>query len=54
MRDLLSDYVLGLVLDYGGMPVETPVMYDLDNPAINEHAGKFGNASTDSNQATVT
>lgn len=42
MRDLLSDYVLGLVLDYGGMPVETPVMYDLDNPAINEHAGKFG------------
>lgn len=42
IRDLLSDYVLGLVLDYGGMPVETPVMYDLDNPAINEHAGKFG------------
>jgi threonyl-tRNA synthetase len=42
VRDLLSDYVLGLVLDYGGMPVETPVMYDLDNPAINEHAGKFG------------
>ena len=29
VRDLLSDYVLGLVLDYGGMPVETPVMYDL-------------------------
>ncbi|WP_048152990.1 threonine--tRNA ligase [Methanolacinia paynteri] len=42
IRDLLSDYVLGLVLNYGGMPVETPVMYDLDNHAINEHAGKFG------------
>lgn len=42
VRDLLSDYVLGLVLDYGGMPVETPVMYDLGDHAINEHAGKFG------------
>ncbi|MDG6257530.1 MAG: threonine--tRNA ligase [Methanomicrobiaceae archaeon] len=42
IRDLLADYVLGLVLDYGGMPVETPVMYDLGNAAINEHAGKFG------------
>jgi len=42
IRDLLGDYVLHLVLDYGGMPVETPVMYDLGNRAINEHAGKFG------------
>jgi threonyl-tRNA synthetase len=42
IRDLLADYVLGLVLDYGGMPVETPVMYDLGDTAINEHAGKFG------------
>ncbi|TAJ44157.1 threonine--tRNA ligase [Methanofollis fontis] len=42
IRDLLEDYVLGLVLDYGGMPVETPVMYDLDDPAIAEHAAKFG------------
>jgi threonyl-tRNA synthetase len=42
VRDLLADYVLGLVLDYGGMPVETPVMYDLGDTAINEHAGKFG------------
>lgn len=42
VRDLLAEYVLGLVLDYGGMPVETPVMYDLGDTAINEHAGKFG------------
>ncbi len=42
VRDLLSDYVMGLVLNYGGMPVETPVMYDLGDKAINEHAGKFG------------
>lgn len=42
LRDLLSDYVLGGVLDYGAMPVETPVMYDLADKAVNEHAAKFG------------
>ena len=42
IRDLLSDYVLAQVLDYGGMPVETPVMYDLGDKAIAEHAAKFG------------
>jgi len=42
VRDLLADYVLHLVLDYGGTPVETPVMYDLDDRAIYEHADKFG------------
>ncbi|MDO9550752.1 MAG: threonine--tRNA ligase [Methanoregula sp.] len=42
VRDLLADYVLRLVLDYGGSPVETPVMYDLGDKAIFEHADKFG------------
>ncbi len=42
VRDLLADYALGLVLDYGGSPVETPVMYDLADKAIFEHAEKFG------------
>jgi threonyl-tRNA synthetase len=42
LRDLIADYVLSLVLPYGAMPVETPVMYDLDNKAICEHAAKFG------------
>ncbi|MGC9435884.1 MAG: threonine--tRNA ligase [Methanomicrobiales archaeon] len=42
IRDLLSDYVLQAVLDYGGMPVETPVMYDLGDRAVQEHADKFG------------
>jgi threonyl-tRNA synthetase len=42
VRDLLADYVLGMVLDYGGTPVETPVMYDLGDRAIYEHADKFG------------
>jgi threonyl-tRNA synthetase len=42
IRDLIADYVLRLVLDYGGTPVETPVMYDLGDRAIYEHAEKFG------------
>jgi len=42
IRDLLSDYVYNIVIENGGMPVETPVMYDLDNNAIREHADKFG------------
>ncbi|MDH7593364.1 MAG: threonine--tRNA ligase [Methanomicrobiales archaeon] len=42
VRDLLADYVLAKVLAYGAYPVETPVMYDLDDRAIYEHAAKFG------------
>jgi threonyl-tRNA synthetase len=42
IRDLLADYVLSTVLPYGGTPVETPVMYDLGDRAIYEHADKFG------------
>jgi threonyl-tRNA synthetase len=42
IRDLLGDYVLHMVLEYGGTPVETPVMYDLGDKAICEHAEKFG------------
>ncbi|MDD1674178.1 MAG: threonine--tRNA ligase [Methanomicrobiales archaeon] len=42
VRDLLADYVLQILLPYGAMPVETPVMYDLDDQAICEHAAKFG------------
>jgi len=42
VRDCLMDYVTDFVIDYGGMPVETPIMYDLGARAISEHAGKFG------------
>ncbi|MGD1005365.1 MAG: threonine--tRNA ligase [Methanoregulaceae archaeon] len=42
IRDLLADYVLTMVLEYGASPVETPVMYDLGDRAIYEHADKFG------------
>ncbi len=42
VRDLIGDYVLRMILEYGGTPVETPVMYDLGDKAIYEHAEKFG------------
>ncbi|MDR0913050.1 MAG: threonine--tRNA ligase [Methanobrevibacter sp.] len=42
VRDLLSEYVYNLVVKNGAMPIETPIMYDLDNEAINVHAAKFG------------
>ena len=42
IRDLLADYVYDLTVDRGAMPVETPIFYDLDDPAIYEHAYKFG------------
>ena len=42
LKDLLADYVYDLVTERGAMPVETPVMYDLADKAINEHAAKFG------------
>jgi threonyl-tRNA synthetase len=42
VRDLLADYALAIVLEHGASPVETPVMYDLADKAIFEHADKFG------------
>jgi len=42
VRDLLIDYTYILSVNYGAMPVETPVMYDLSNKAVSEHAHKFG------------
>ncbi len=42
IRDALMAYVNDLVVDYGGMPVETRIMYDLGARCIHEHAGKFG------------
>jgi threonyl-tRNA synthetase len=42
VRDLLVDYVYDLVVVNGAMPIETPVMYDLANDSIREHAEKFG------------
>ncbi len=40
--DLLMDYALDVVRKIGGVPVKTSIMYDLNIPAISEHANLFG------------
>jgi threonyl-tRNA synthetase len=42
IRDAIIEYVADLVVDYGGMPVETPIMYDLGARCISEHSDAFG------------
>jgi len=37
-----SDYSYLLAVNYGAMPVETPVMYDLSSRAVSEHGEQFG------------
>ncbi len=34
IKSLLEQYVTEKVIDYGGMEVETPVMYDIQHPAV--------------------
>ncbi|WP_456454487.1 threonine--tRNA ligase [Methanopyrus sp.] len=42
VRRCLAEYVENLIADLGAAVVETPVMYDLSEDAIREHADKFG------------
>ena len=42
VTDLLMDYSLSVVRRIGGIPVKTSIMYDLNIPAIKEHANLFG------------
>ena len=37
----LEKYVRNLLIDYGGMEVETPLMFDFEYPAIQKHLGRF-------------
>ena len=41
MKALLEDYVTSKVLDYGGMEVETPIMYDMNHPTLAEYLNRF-------------
>lgn len=41
IKALLEDYVTAMVLDYGGMDVETPIMYDMNHPALAEYLNRF-------------
>ena len=41
IKALLEDYVTAMVLDYGGMDVETPIMYDMGHPTLAEYLNRF-------------
>ena len=41
MKSLFEQYVTDKVIDYGGMEVETPVMYDIQHPAIAHYLQRF-------------
>lgn len=41
MKRLAEAYVSGLVVDHGGMQVETPIMYDYQHPKLNLYLQRF-------------
>lgn len=41
IKALLERYVTQRVLDYGGVEVETPIMYDLEHPALKSYLNRF-------------
>jgi threonyl-tRNA synthetase len=41
IKSLLEQFVTQMVIDYGGMEVETPIMYDLQHPVLAEYLNRF-------------
>jgi threonyl-tRNA synthetase len=41
IKGLLEQHINNIVRDIGGMQVETPIMYDLEHPALGEYVRKF-------------
>lgn len=41
VKALLEEFVTGKVLDYGGMAVETPIMYDMNHPTLSKYLNRF-------------
>ena len=41
IKALIEEYVTKRVQEYGGMEIETPVMYDMKNPALEKYLQKF-------------
>jgi len=41
IKNLLEDYVTQRVIDYGGMEVETPIMYDMEHPTLSKYLQRF-------------
>jgi threonyl-tRNA synthetase len=41
IKSLLEQFVTQKVIDYGGLEVETPVMYDLEHPSLHDYLNRF-------------
>jgi threonyl-tRNA synthetase len=41
IKALLEDYVTNMVLEYGGMEVETPLMYSMEHPSLKSYLNRF-------------
>ncbi|MBS3052127.1 MAG: threonine--tRNA ligase [Candidatus Aenigmarchaeota archaeon] len=41
MKSLLEMWVTQKIINYGGMEVETPIMYDYDHPALKSYLNRF-------------
>ncbi len=41
MKSLLEQFVTEKVIDYGGMEVETPIMYDYEHPSLKSYLNRF-------------
>ncbi len=41
MKSLLETYVSQRVAQYGGMEVETPIMYDFHHPSLSSYLNRF-------------
>ncbi|MDG6220258.1 MAG: threonine--tRNA ligase [Candidatus Thermoplasmatota archaeon] len=41
IKALLEDYVTQRVLEYGGLEVETPIMYDYEHPSLKKYLERF-------------
>lgn len=41
IKALLEEYVTKKILDYGGIEVETPIMYDLEHPTLAKYLNRF-------------
>ena len=41
IKKLLEDYVTDMTIAYGGLEVETPIMYDMQHPSLAKYLAKF-------------
>jgi len=41
IKKLIEDYVTDRVVEYGGMEVETPIMYDMHHPTLEKYLARF-------------